>query len=43
MGWLNPWMYKHPEIFNDIIEGRNPGDARSGCVGFSAAPGWVII
>jgi len=43
LGWLNPWIYKHPEIFNDIFEGRNPGEKPNGCVGFPAGKGWVIL
>jgi len=34
---LNPTFYAHPEAFNDITVGGNPG---CGSDGFKAAPGW---
>jgi tripeptidyl-peptidase-1 len=34
LGFLNPLIYSHPEIFNDITEGNNPG---CGTDGFFAA------
>ncbi len=37
VGFLNPVLYAHPEMFNDIISGNNPG---CGTDGFSTAPGW---
>jgi tripeptidyl-peptidase-1 len=37
IGFLNPTFYKHPEAFNDITEGGNPG---CGTEGFKAQPGW---
>lgn len=37
LGFLNPIFYAHPEAFNDITEGSNPG---CGTAGFPAAPGW---
>ncbi|KAK5994789.1 Aorsin [Cladobotryum mycophilum] len=37
VGFLNPVLYSHPEIFNDITEGTNPG---CGTQGFSAVEGW---
>ncbi len=37
VGFLNPALYAHPEILNDITNGTNPG---CGTAGFSAAPGW---
>jgi tripeptidyl-peptidase-1 len=37
LGYLNQVFYKHPEIFNDITEGSNPG---CGSKGFPAAAGW---
>ncbi|KAF2155404.1 subtilisin-like protein [Myriangium duriaei CBS 260.36] len=37
LGFLNPIFYAHPEAFNDITEGSNPG---CGTQGFPAAPGW---
>ncbi|KAF5392819.1 hypothetical protein D9757_000904 [Collybiopsis confluens] len=37
MGFLNPWIYAHPEAFNDIIGGSNPG---CGTTGFPAREGW---
>lgn len=45
LGWLNPLLYSHPEAFNDITKGSNPGcavDASVGYLGegFPAATGW---
>lgn len=37
VGFINPVAYAHPEAFNDITEGNNPGCATAG---FAAAPGW---
>jgi len=37
VGFVNPALYAHPEMFNDITNGTNPG---CGTDGFSAAPGW---
>ncbi|KAI9689385.1 MAG: hypothetical protein M1822_010036 [Bathelium mastoideum] len=37
IGFLNPTFYAHPEAFNDVTEGSNPGCYTNG---FSAAPGW---
>jgi tripeptidyl-peptidase-1 len=37
IGFLNPTIYKHPEMFNDITVGGNPG---CGTEGFPASPGW---
>lgn len=37
IGFLNPTLYAHPEMFNDITVGGNPG---CGTDGFKAAPGW---
>lgn len=37
IGFLNPIIYKYPEMFNDIVEGNNPG---CGTNGFPASPGW---
>lgn len=37
IGFLNPTIYKHPEMFNDITIGGNPG---CGTEGFPASPGW---
>lgn len=37
IGFLNPVFYAHPEAFNDITVGSNPG---CGTDGFPAAPGW---
>merc|ERR1712113_1145170 len=31
MGFMNPWIYKHPEVFHDVTKGEN---------GFAAMPGW---
>jgi tripeptidyl-peptidase-1 len=37
LGWLNPLLYAHPEGFNDVTTGSNPG---CGTQGFQAAAGW---
>ena len=37
IGFLNPTIYKHPEMFNDVTNGSNPG---CGTQGFPASPGW---
>ena len=37
IGFLNPTLYAHPEMFNDITVGGNPG---CGTPGFNATPGW---
>jgi tripeptidyl-peptidase-1 len=37
VGFINPTIYAHPEVFNDITQGDNPG---CGTNGFSAVPGW---
>ncbi|GIK05611.1 tripeptidyl-peptidase sed1 [Aspergillus viridinutans] len=37
VGFVNPVLYAHPEVFNDITQGSNPG---CGTQGFSAAKGW---
>ncbi|KAK5991888.1 Tripeptidyl-peptidase SED2 [Cladobotryum mycophilum] len=40
LGFLNPWLYDHPEMFNDIKTGSNPG---CGTDGFPATEGWDPI
>ncbi|KAI1748924.1 peptidase S8/S53 domain-containing protein [Xylaria castorea] len=37
IGFLNPTLYAHPQAFNDITIGNNPG---CGTGGFNATPGW---
>jgi tripeptidyl-peptidase-1 len=37
VGFLNPLLYAHPEAFNDITVGSNPG---CGTNGFAATEGW---
>jgi tripeptidyl-peptidase-1 len=37
LGFVNPTLYEHPEVLNDIINGTNPG---CGTQGFSAVKGW---
>jgi len=37
LGFLNPLIYQHPEIFNDVTVGSNPGCSTNG---FYAEPGW---
>ncbi|KAF8302073.1 subtilisin-like protein [Clavulina sp. PMI_390] len=37
VGFINPALYAHPELFHDITYGRNPG---CGTKGFEAVSGW---
>jgi len=37
VGFVNPVLYSHPDVLNDIVNGSNPG---CGTQGFSCAPGW---
>ncbi|KDQ11416.1 hypothetical protein BOTBODRAFT_35307 [Botryobasidium botryosum FD-172 SS1] len=37
IGFINPFIYAHPEMFNDITSGGNQG---CGTPGFTAVPGW---
>lgn len=37
IGFVNPTLYAHPGVLNDITQGGNQG---CGTPGFSAAPGW---
>ncbi|KZV99716.1 hypothetical protein EXIGLDRAFT_745985 [Exidia glandulosa HHB12029] len=37
LGFLNPWMYANPGMFNDITTGSNPG---CNTTGFPALAGW---
>lgn len=37
LGFLNPWIYANPQMFNDITTGNNPG---CGTNGFFAEAGW---
>jgi subtilase family serine protease len=37
LGFLNPALYSNSEMFNDIVNGTNPG---CGTHGFSAVLGW---
>ncbi|CAK7211597.1 hypothetical protein SCUCBS95973_001169 [Sporothrix curviconia] len=37
VGFVNPVLYAHPEVFNDVTSGSNPG---CGTSGFPAAEGW---
>ncbi|PNP44155.1 hypothetical protein TGAMA5MH_04442 [Trichoderma gamsii] len=37
VGFINPVLYAHPYILNDVTEGNNPG---CGTSGFEAQPGW---
>jgi tripeptidyl-peptidase-1 len=40
MGFLNPFIYENPSIFNDVTTGNNPGCDTDG---FYAANGWDPI
>ena len=37
LGFLNPWIYKNQEAFNDVTQGCNTG---GGAHGFTAVKGW---
>lgn len=37
MGFLNPWIYKNPSVFNDVTSGCNN---EGGSAGFTAVKGW---
>ncbi|KAI4274946.1 MAG: hypothetical protein LQ337_003552 [Flavoplaca oasis] len=37
LGFVNPFLYANPGVFNDITLGANPG---CGTAGFRAVPGW---
>ncbi|OHW92825.1 pro-kumamolisin [Colletotrichum incanum] len=37
VGFINPTLYAHPEVLNDVTNGDNPG---CGTKGFSAVEGW---
>ncbi|CZR60665.1 related to Tripeptidyl-peptidase sed1 [Phialocephala subalpina] len=37
VGFIHPILYQHPEVFNDVTVGNNPG---CGSNGFVAAKGW---
>ena len=37
VGFINPVLYEHPEVLNDITSGHNAG---CGTYGFSAVEGW---
>ena len=37
MGFLNPFIYAHAELFTDVTKGNNPGCSTNG---FYAAAGW---
>ena len=32
LGFLNPWMYANPDMFNDITTGSNPGCGTNGAL-----------
>ena len=37
LGWLNPWIYKNPQMFQDVTRGANGAGAEKG---FPALAGW---
>ncbi len=37
IGFINPTLYEHPYVLNDIVNGSNPN---CGSSGFTTAPGW---
>ena len=40
LGFVNPTLYKHPEVLNDIVSGHNPGYKCSPNYGFDSTLGW---
>jgi len=42
MGYLNPFLYQHPEAFNDVIQGTNAITKHGNTVpyGYNVAKGW---
>jgi tripeptidyl-peptidase I len=40
VGFVNPVLYRNPQVFNDIVNGSNPG---CGSAGFHAVKGWDPI
>ena len=39
LGWLNPFIYKNEQAFNDVTNGKNSGGGLGG-YGFKAIAGW---
>jgi tripeptidyl-peptidase-1 len=37
VGFINPTLYQHPEVFNDVTVGKIPS---CNTMGFSAVEGW---
>lgn len=37
LGWLQPFLYAHPDMFTDVTSGSNPDGC---CDGFEASAGW---
>ena len=40
VGFVNPTLYQHPELLNDIVSGHNPGWKCSRNYGFDCTAGW---
>lgn len=40
IGFVNPVLYAHPEVLNDIVNGTNLGCSSDG---FQAVPGYVFL
>ena len=40
LGFLNPFLYAHPEAFHDVTKGTNSGGDSGGKFGFTAIEGW---
>jgi tripeptidyl-peptidase-1 len=40
LGWVNPTLYQHPEVFNDITIGDNIDPKSCRGKGFKCAAGW---
>jgi len=39
LGWLNPFIYEHPECFNDVKDGSQ-NNCNAGTTGFETITGW---
>ncbi|KAJ6505268.1 family S53 protease-like protein [Mycena sanguinolenta] len=44
VGFMNPWLYAHPEAFTDITDGHNSGsECPASSVAFDATKGWDAL
>jgi tripeptidyl-peptidase-1 len=43
LGWVNPFFYQNPTMFNDIVSGNNGAGGNCGEKGFEAIKGWDAV